>query len=786
MASGYLYRSGLLERVVAVSKEAPVVLWGPPGFGKTLLLKEVARRLELPYRTEPEDAPAAYDLEKPPEAFVPGAVYALPARPRVGPEAVLLGPEALAFDEAEVRELARRLGVPRLARPAWEQLGGWPALVRRGLEQGVADPSEEPLRGYLEAHLAALPPDERELLWLLVLALPEPAWRRAGWGKALDALLERGWATARDGRVHPLPAVAHYLRAARGWPPYARVAGALEAARELDPEAALEGYLRYRRPEAGQAFERLAEHLLPRGAFDRLMEAWGRLPKTHRTPRGALQAARAERSRGRLESALALARSAIGEPGLRAEARDVEGSVLIHLGRYREAADAFREGLAHADDELRPRMLAGLGAALIRDGRFSEAVRVLERVVGGERPLDAPVLARAEHNLGIALHHLGHLERAVAAYQEALGLKADQGPLTQANTLLSMGEALRLLGRFEDAHRTLKSALEKAEEAREYRAIGYSALNLGDLYTDAGWFEAAAAAYRRAEEVLRLARDPYGLGLLFLGRGRLYRRRGARAAARHELNQAEAVLKEGGSPAELAEVYLERALLGGPGRRRWLKAAEAAARATESQRILARVWAERVLVGELGEEAAARAAAFALEEDPLLALEGRYLPVWAAGGDPGQALLERLALGFGRTQVYSFGETRIVREGETLRFPTSKEVWVLLHFWLRPGEDPAALFAGAKNPAKRLQIAVHHLRSRLGEDWVQTDAGGYRARPLPGVWWDAALFEAARPHAHLAPIRAFLRTLYRGPLAPGAPFSRERRRFARFIGNLSK
>ncbi len=782
MARGYLYRSELVRRVSEALKEAPVVVWGPPGFGKTLLLKEVARALDLPYRTNPGEEPGAYDLEAPPAALSPGQLVALPERPPALAGAALFGPEALAFTEAEVRELARRLRVPRLAREGIKRLGGWPALVRRGFEAGVTDPVAEPLRGLIEGYLARLKEEARALLALLLLPLPEAAWRRAGFGKPLDRLLAGGWATG-GARVEPLPALRHYLEATRGTPPYREVAPVLEAALELDPEAAFEGYLRYQRPEAGQAFERWAEALFLQGEYDRLVEAWNRLPKAHRTRRGALFVAQAERSRGRLEEARALARWAAEDPALFAEARDVEGSVLIHLGRYREAAAAFEEGLAHADPELAPRMLAGLGAALIRDGRFSEAARVLEQVVAGKRPLDVLVLARAGHNLGIALHHLGHLERAIVAYQEALRLKENQGPLTQANTLLSMGEALRLLGRFEEAHRVLKAALKKAEEAREYRAIGYTALNLGDLYVDAGWFEEAEAAYRRAEEVLRLAEDPYGLGLLHLGRARLFRRRGQRSSASLALERAEAVLKQGGSPAELAEVYLERALLGGPARRTWLAEAEAAASETKSRRLLARIRAERMLAGEGDEEAAAYAARYALSEDLPLLLDPRYLPVWARAGETGRAVLEQLAQGTGPARVYSLGRLEIFK-GEEVRLPTQKELWVLLFLWLRPGEDPSPLFSEAKNPKKRVQIAVHHLRTALGEDWVRSRGGGYLAQPLPGVWWDAALFTAACRHAELPPVRELARALYGGPFAPGAPFDRERKKFSEMAKHL--
>jgi len=339
-----------------------------------------------------------------------------------------------------------------------------------------------------------------------------------------------------------------------------------------------------------------------------------------------------------------------------------------------------------------------------------------------------------------------------------------------------MGEALRLLGRFEEAHRVLKEALKKAEEAGEYRAIAYSALNLGDLYTEAGWFSEAEAAYRRAERVLAAGTDLYGLGLLHLGRGRLFRKQGARSLARFELSLAKEKFQKGGSPAELAEVYLELTALGGPGRRRHLASAQAAAMEVESPRLLARVRAERVLAG-LGDEGdAAYAAEYALSEDLPMLLDSRYLPVWARGGKAGRAVLERLALGAGAARVYSLGRLAVFREEGEVHLPTAKELWVLLFLWLRPGEDPSELFSEAKNPKKRLQVAVHHLRTQLGEDWVRSAGGRYLSAPLPGVWWDLAVLKAALKYAREPALAELAKRLYRGPLAPGAPFERERRR----------
>jgi len=793
MASGYIYRPELMRRIGEGLSQGAVVVWGPPGFGKTLLLKEAARSFGLLYRNEWGPGPGAFDLESEPPDLTEGQLLALPFRPRfTSGEVLLLGPETLAFTLAEVRELARRLGAVTCVEAAWERLGGWPLLVRRGVESGVCEPENEPLRGYLEGMLEVLGSRERGLLRLLVKSLPESAWRRAGYGEVLDALFRGGWIRVERGRVRPLAALLGYFAATAGPVLLEELEPVLTAAEDVDPEAAFLTYLEYGSPEAGRIFEKLAGVLIQAGEYEKVVVYWGELPEEHRTAMGALRTAEAERSRGRLEEALALARWARERGEVeRALAFNIEGTVLIHMGRYREAVRALEEGLAVAGEGLRHKILAGLGAALIRAGDFARAVEVLQEAATlAQGTGDVELLAKVQHNLGIALHHGGRLRRAVSKYQEALELKASAPALARSNTLLSLGEALRLLGHWQEARRALLDALSLAEESGEYRAIGYAALNQGDLYLEAGWLEEAEQAYRRAEAILRPVDDRYGLGLLWLGGAGLARARGATAIAAEALDRAEAELGAGGSPLELAQVWLERARLFPDEAGRWLARAEAAAAeaGAEYHRLLAR--AMRVARGDLGPEAAAEVAGWVLREDVYsLALDARLFPVWvraATAGRQGKALLEKLSFGYGCFRVYSLGGVRLAGATE-IDLPTVKEGWLLLWLWLRPEEDPLELFAGVKRPRKRLQLAVHHLRSRLGEEWVRYRDPVYVSAPLPGVWWDVAMLRAAHAAATdgvSAELRDFVRRLYRGPLAPGAPFVRERRGLERTFAQL--
>lgn len=142
--------------------------------------------------------------------------------------------------------------------------------------------------------------------------------------------------------------------------------------------------------------------------------------------------------------------------------------------------------------------------------------------------------ALALHNLAIARHHLGELAEAVRLYREVLPLKT--APLSRAYTLLSLGEALSYLGRFLEAKRTLFRAREEAWASGDYRAMGYTLLNLADLYREAGLPE-AEGLYREAEAHLEKAHDPYALGLVHLGLARL--------GAKGSLERARAFFQEG-------------------------------------------------------------------------------------------------------------------------------------------------------------------------------------------------------------------------------------------------
>jgi len=504
-----------------------------------------------------------------------------------------------------------------------------------------------------------------------------------------------------------------------------------------------------------------------------------------------LPVAEAEYISGRLERALGLYRFAAehaDDEEVLTSALMGEGVVLARLGRYDQAAEAFRRAQASASPAQRRLAEASLGGVLVRAGKYEEGARVLRHALALTREAgDVAVEAQAQQNLGIALHHMGLLNEAIVAYRASLALKQEAPPFRKANSLLSLGEALRLTGRWEDAHQTLREAREIAYASGEYRALGYTYMNLGDLYLDAGWLEEAEDSYIKALEALEPSQDRYGTGLVQQGLGQIHALGGRPRQAWWRYERALENLKEGASLAELASVWINQAeLLTGEEALALLRNAEAAAREVGARRValqarleaLARTLPE-VSRGEV-EEAAAEV--LQLEAVPLV-LEPTYAPIWTSGRDSGEAgalVFEHLVHGWGTVRFYSLGQDRVVRTRQ-VEFFTRKEPWVLYALWLygpqSAGELAARVFPEAKNPRKRVQIAVHHVREALGEDWIRFSGGLYRAAPLPGSWWDAAVLQNIRRAADKLPEWArgapeeAARSLEKGAFLSGSPLS---------------
>lgn len=157
-----------------------------------------------------------------------------------------------------------------------------------------------------------------------------------------------------------------------------------------------------------------------------------------------------------------------------------------------------------------------LGVIAYQQGRHAEAVELISRAIGIDQRQPA-----AHSNLGNALEALGELERAAAAYGEALALHPDfadalfnfaslharRGQRAEAiacyrralelqpgnaAALTNLGNLLRDAGRRHEAADCYRRAIALAPQLAEAHS------NLGNVLADDGALDEAIAAYRRA------------------------------------------------------------------------------------------------------------------------------------------------------------------------------------------------------------------------------------------------------------------------------------------------
>ena len=271
------------------------------------------------------------------------------------------------------------------------------------------------------------------------------------------------------------------------------------------------------------------------------------------------------------------------------------------------------------------------------------------------------------------------LAEAVRLYREVLPLKT--APLSRAYTLLSLGEALSYLGRFLEAKRTLFRAREEAWASGDYRAMGYTLLNLADLYREAGLPE-AEGLYREAEAHLEKAHDPYALGLVHLGLARL--------GAKGSLERARAFFQEGGSPGELAEWHLVAGRL--CGRPEHFEEALRLAEKAGAGRLLLLARLELFLKAPSPGEAKALAREVLKAGFQAFWLWERAFPLPLLAFEAGEeGLLEALLAGVGWLRVRSLKALEARTEEGPLPLPSRKELLLLLLLWRRKALEAEAL-----------------------------------------------------------------------------------------------
>ncbi|MBN1208927.1 MAG: tetratricopeptide repeat protein [Myxococcaceae bacterium] len=211
-----------------------------------------------------------------------------------------------------------------------------------------------------------------------------------------------------------------------------------------------------------------------------------------------------------------------GDDRIRAIALSGFGSVLMELGRYEEARQAYARVLALREKVVGPEhldiatSLNNLGLALFYLGQYEDALELQARALAVREKLlgpEHPQMGNSLTNLGLVLWKLGRLEEAREAHARSLALKEKVlGPehMEVASSLNNLALVLGELGRYEEAlaaHQRVLALWEKTL-GPEHADVGISLNNLGDTYEALGRYEEARRMHERALALRRKALGP--------------------------------------------------------------------------------------------------------------------------------------------------------------------------------------------------------------------------------------------------------------------------------------
>jgi tetratricopeptide (TPR) repeat protein len=177
------------------------------------------------------------------------------------------------------------------------------------------------------------------------------------------------------------------------------------------------------------------------------------------------------RKENQLEAAaVAFARAASASPGASHSAS--HGSVLLALGRHREAIAAFRKALAAAPDSIEVLLL--LAQCLRQIGKPKEAREILERIVELK-----PDSGHVFYTLGLVCDDLHDLPAAIAAYRQCVNIQPD---LPEAH--VNLGLALQQMGELETALQSYRIAIRLRSDTFGRISQALCSSSKGQLWLD--------------------------------------------------------------------------------------------------------------------------------------------------------------------------------------------------------------------------------------------------------------------------------------------------------------
>ncbi|MCZ7683789.1 MAG: tetratricopeptide repeat protein [Sandaracinaceae bacterium] len=186
------------------------------------------------------------------------------------------------------------------------------------------------------------------------------------------------------------------------------------------------------------------------------------------------------------------------------------GEWLRRNRRPEEALEELRRAVelagASGDEDTRARALGRLASALAALGRTDEAQQALRSI--DSAALGVTTRAIVEDVRGWVAGHVGDLALVRVAYASAAALYAEAGDLRRAAGAESnLADASNRLGRYAEAERALRRALELARKVGNRLTEGYALMNLGFALCESGRHDEAARTLAEAVRIARVTRD---------------------------------------------------------------------------------------------------------------------------------------------------------------------------------------------------------------------------------------------------------------------------------------
>lgn len=203
----------------------------------------------------------------------------------------------------------------------------------------------------------------------------------------------------------------------------------------------------------------------------------------------AFQSGRAAYMNGDYSTAATLLGAATNPGEVYAAADHMRGNALMKLGRYREAAEAYRLALRDRSYGKVGALNTNLGRALAASGDDVEAVQALNAALA-----DPSYTNRYKTQMALAkvYEHEGQMREAGAAYRAAA---IDENNPDPAVSLVALGRCFMELGRPIDAVEAYRTALDFSSSTGSQAAV-YA--QLGEAFVAASRMQEALDAFNHA------------------------------------------------------------------------------------------------------------------------------------------------------------------------------------------------------------------------------------------------------------------------------------------------